>query len=229
MNTNSTTTAPSMADALYRGTAPAEAPATVEMTLADRLYGGSQQKMAATEPQTPSQPKVSQADAQSQSPAPSNAESMALQVPEQSHLSAEDATAVTEFATKHGLTQAHAQAILERDHDMVAQGIESMHAGMEAQSAAWQAEFHADQEYGGAKAKESAAMAAKALVEYGGADRAAISDLLDATGLGNHPALLRMLARVGRSIAEGRPDSRAPAARAQPRSLAESLYGSRAS
>lgn len=92
-----------------------------------------------------------------------------------------------------------------------------------AQRKAWADEFHADPEIGGNKAEESLALAAKALDGLGYPKGSAYRNLLDESGLGNHPETIRAWARVGRAIGEDsfeRGDTGAP----QKKSDAELFY-----
>jgi hypothetical protein len=65
----------------------------------------------------------------------------------------------------------------------------------------WRDQIHADEEIGG-DAFKTAAAAGKRFVSEFGTDE--FKELLDVTGLGDHPEMLRVFARAGRSIS---PDS----------------------
>lgn len=148
-----------------------------------------------------------------------------LALPEKGILDADDLAAVTKFASDHKLSQEQAQALVERDNALMTEVVADLQAGAKAQRDAWKAEFLADKEFGGAKAKESAELAARVLREYAGADLPLVTKLLDESGVGDHPALLRTLARVGRMMAEDRPaggDGKGPATQVD---LATALYG----
>ena len=64
---------------------------------------------------------------------------------------------------------------------------------------AWADATKADPEIGGARLPETIAMAQRAIHRFGGDD---IKELLDSTGLGNHPAVAKMFAAIGRATAE---------------------------
>jgi hypothetical protein len=68
-----------------------------------------------------------------------------------------------------------------------------------AQREAWKAELTADKDFGGHKLAESTAKAAAALDTYGDAE---LRKWLNETAVGEHPALFRFLARVGRDASE---------------------------
>lgn len=63
----------------------------------------------------------------------------------------------------------------------------------------WAKDCEADKEFGGDKFKESVGHAQKALGEFGTPELRAA---LDQTGYGNHPELLRMLAKIGRAMSD---------------------------
>ena len=63
----------------------------------------------------------------------------------------------------------------------------------------WQEQVKADPEIGGGKLQESLGLSAKVLSKFG--SKAAI-DVLNDSGLGNHPEVIRMLAKIGRVISQ---------------------------
>lgn len=75
----------------------------------------------------------------------------------------------------------------------------------------------ADPEIGGAKWKESINLAAHALDKLGAPAGSPLRKLLDDTGVGNHPEMIRVFARAGRLLGAKAPP--------RPRSAAETLYG----
>jgi hypothetical protein len=76
----------------------------------------------------------------------------------------------------------------------------------------------ADPEIGGAKWNESINLAAHALDKLGAPLGSPLRQLLDDTGVGNHPEMIRVFARAGRLLGAKAPP--------RPRSAAETLYGS---
>lgn len=63
----------------------------------------------------------------------------------------------------------------------------------------WVTEMTADKEYGGDKLQETTAAARKTMDAFG---TPALKDYLNATGLGNHPELVKVFARVGKALSE---------------------------
>lgn len=70
---------------------------------------------------------------------------------------------------------------------------------MQAQVQEWRGQAEADQEFGGAKLTENLAVAKKALSAYATPE---FVNWLEATGLGNHPEMLRTFFRAGKAMSE---------------------------
>lgn len=86
----------------------------------------------------------------------------------------------------------------------------------------WQAEIKTDKDFGGDKLKETLITANRVIATFG--DDALRRDLVD-LGIGNHPGLFRLLARVGNALSDDKPvQSETPAASRQ-KDTAETLYG----
>lgn len=75
-------------------------------------------------------------------------------------------------------------------------------AQVQADRKAWLDTAQADPEMGGAKFPETIATAAKALDGLGFPKGHAFRNLLDESGLGNHPEMIRAWAKVGKAIGE---------------------------
>lgn len=67
------------------------------------------------------------------------------------------------------------------------------------QIADWRAKTEADKELGGANYAENVGIAKKALEKFGGN---AVLDVLEKTGLGNHPEIIRWAYRVGKAMSD---------------------------
>lgn len=87
------------------------------------------------------------------------------------------------------------------------------------QAAGWLAEAEADPEIGGTKWDASIATAQKALTKWGTPE---LYEQLDATGMGNHPAVIRFLAKAGKALNEAPVE--APAGEGRRQSFADALY-----
>ncbi len=132
-------------------------------------------------------------------------------------------TALSAFgdaAKELGLPQDQAQSIIDRVAPAMAKAQEEQ---AQAIAKEWAAAAEADTEIGGDKLPETLAVAKKALNEFGSP---ALAALLDASGLGSHPEVIRMLAKAGRALG---PDT-IPARGAGPgndgRSVAQRLFSS---
>lgn len=99
-------------------------------------------------------------------------------------LSQEDAQKVADLGAKLSQKFATAQAQAMKDA-----------------SSAWVAAVTADKEIGGEKLTENLASAQKALQAFGSPE---LRQLLDESRLGNHPEVIRLMAKVGKAISEDR-------------------------
>lgn len=72
-----------------------------------------------------------------------------------------------------------------------------------AQRKEWADAFEADQDLGGANKAKTLADAARAFDHYGIKPGEGLRQLLDESGLGNHPDMIRFVARIGRDLDEG--------------------------
>lgn len=90
-----------------------------------------------------------------------------------------------------------------------------------AQVNEWGEQVKADKEVGGAKLDENLGVARKAIDQFGTPE---LKSLLDSTGMGNHPEVVKLMVRIGRAISEDkivRGESSAA-----PKDTASILYGS---
>ncbi|HEX6215298.1 MAG TPA: hypothetical protein VFZ38_10790 [Vicinamibacterales bacterium] len=123
-----------------------------------------------------------------------------------------------------GLTQAQAQGLVDTYVSALKSNAESDEASFAQQTKDWETTARADKEIGGAKFDESKSLAHKTMSAFGSPE---LVNLMNTTGFGNHPELIRFFARVGKSISEdtihrtGQPG-------AGERSLEDRLYGKKA-
>lgn len=110
-----------------------------------------------------------------------------------------------------------------------AQKVVDFYAKLQAQSAerfvkqveTWGEQVRADKEIGGAKLDENLAVARKAVDTFGSDE---LKSLLNSTGMGNHPEVVKMMVKIGQAISEDKIVRGGPAA--QPKDAASILYGS---
>ncbi|MBX3503334.1 MAG: peptidase [Alphaproteobacteria bacterium] len=88
----------------------------------------------------------------------------------------------------------------------------------------WVGDFKTDREIGGDRIQETVAAATRAMDRFG---TPGLREALIMTGAGNHPEVIRFVARVGRATAEDRFVAAAGASAGAARSAAEVLYPAR--
>jgi hypothetical protein len=123
----------------------------------------------------------------------------AFALPEGYSIPEELNTALTATAKELKLPQAAAQKVV----DLAVQHAQRMQAAMDENLTAarteWEASARADQEIGGANLTANLAIAKKGLTTFGSP---ALIELLNGSGLGNHPEIIRAFYRVGKTISE---------------------------
>ena len=121
---------------------------------------------------------------------------------------------LSEVAKELNLPQAAAQKLVDKIAPVMAQRqVEQF----EALRTEWRQASSSDQEFGGAKLTENMAVAKKALDAFGTRE---FRQLLEQTGMGNHPELIRTFYRAGKAISEdGMVSGSAPKAPRDARSL----------
>lgn len=124
-----------------------------------------------------------------------------------------------EVARELNLPQDKAQLLI----DKMAPKIAARQAEqVQAMSAEWHAQATADKEFGGDKLAENLAVAQKAMTTFATPE---LTKLLNDTGLGNHPEVIRFMVRAGKSISEDRVVTGGVPGATTQRSAAEVLYG----
>ncbi len=129
--------------------------------------------------------------------------------------------ALEEFKTlsaELGLTSEQAQKLLDLEARFVRAG--AQHSAEEKRS---RVERWAEQTQAlyGAQCPEAVSLAVRAADAFGGPE---LRELLEATGLGNHPVIVRTFSEIGKSISEDVLPGGQPAA-PQDKTFAEALYG----
>lgn len=117
-----------------------------------------------------------------------------LKLPENSVLDTAHVEKVAAFAKERGLSPKVAQEILERDNAAVVEFQQAQTKALDTEVAAWVETAKADPEFGGVKLPENIAVAKRFLDKYGSED---LKKQLRATGLGDHPELIRLCYRAG--------------------------------
>jgi hypothetical protein len=123
-------------------------------------------------------------------------------------------------AKEAGLTQAQAQHLTDMG-SLMRTKVMADHQAQQAQvHNDWAEASRSDKEFGGAKMDENLAIAGKAINAFATPE---LKALLDSTGIGNHPEMIRVFYRAGKAMSEDNlvPGGKGPAATS---SLADRLY-----
>jgi hypothetical protein len=216
------------AAAITEAAAPSTAPDSVAAT-ADKLYGNTQKAPATQDRKAadaapagkePAPPAAEEAKAPAE--APKAPEAYEFKAPEGRVFDSEVMASYSQVAKELNLSQESAQRLLDAVGPKMA---ERQMAMIEATRNGWADNSKSDREFGGEKLSENLGVAKKALDAFGTTE---LRTLLNETGLGNHPELIRFMFRAGKAISEDRMVSgSATQAKAGPRSfadLAEALY-----
>lgn len=131
--------------------------------------------------------------------------------------------AFSDVARELNLSQESAQKVLDKVAPVLNQ---RQVARIEAARTEWAESAKADKEFGGDKLQESLTAARKALDKFGSPELRA---MLDESGLGNHPELIRLLVRAGKAVSSdtfvgGNGQTRGPANLDDANVQAEILY-----
>lgn len=114
-----------------------------------------------------------------------------LKAPEGSLVQAENLAALEAFAKEKGYSQAQAQALVDREH--------FERASLQQRRDGWLKEVTEDKEIGGADLPKNLELS-KRVIERFGSEK--FKQILNDTGLGNHPELFRFAVRMGKAAGE---------------------------
>lgn len=146
---------------------------------------------------------------------PAAPEKYEFSAPEGQELDANALAVFEPIAKELGLSQEQAQKLV----DIYPQIQQQQAEAWSKQVADWGEQVKADKEIGGDKFNASVGAAQRALDQFGNTE---LREYLNASGLGNHPALVRFCAKVGNAMAE---DSFVVPNQGGQRSAADILYG----
>ncbi len=128
---------------------------------------------------------------------PAVPETYDLKMPEGVELDQAAAAEFTAIAKELKLDQAAAQKLADVGAKMAQRQVEAHAKLVES----WAEQVKTDNEIGGDKLAENLGVARKALEAFG---TPGLRDVLNATGLGNHPEVIRAFYKVGKAISEDR-------------------------
>lgn len=146
-------------------------------------------------------------------------------------LDAESVAAATPVFRELGLSNDQAQKLIPVAGDfakrIISERDQQMLGSIAEQRKAWLEEAKADPEIGGQNWDGTLGVAAKALDQLGFPKGSPLRNLLDESGLGNHPEMIRAFAKVGKAIGEDSDFVRSDNAAPGKKSDAELFYGSK--
>lgn len=150
---------------------------------------------AASQPSTA--PVTTEASTQNTETAPAAPESYEFKMPDGVELDKAAADEFTAIAKELKLDQANAQKVADIGAKMAQRQMEAHAQLVES----WVEQVKADKELGGDRLNENLGIARKAIDSLGTPE---LKELLNSTGLGNHPAVVKFALQVGKAISEDR-------------------------
>lgn len=146
-----------------------------------------------------------------------------LKAPENSFLLQERIDEIAEYAKKHKISNEVAQTMIDRENEAVTQYKENSQTQLKnLVETEWPKEAKADKEIGGDKFPENVELAKRAFKEFG-SDK--FRQILNETGYGNHPEMIRTFSRIGRLLADDKLVIGKTDKPNKEKSTAEILYG----
>lgn len=196
--------------------------------------GQAAQADGATQQQAPTQQPSAQAADSNTQPAPAQATDAQaqqqaevvydLKLPEGSSLDATYLEHAKSTAKELGLTPEAAQKLVERDSAMQSKFMEAKQAEWTQHVTQWAEQVKADKEIGGERFNAAITDARTALDRFGTPE---FKQMLNQSGYGNHPELIRMMSKIGAAMREDKVVQGNQPARDN-KSMAELLYPSMA-
>lgn len=122
-----------------------------------------------------------------------------LKMPDGSPLDKEAITRVESYAKANKLSNEEAQKLLEVENTAVKAFAEKAHAEAETVKATWLEGSKNDKEIGGDNLAKNVEVSHRVLDKFGSP---LLKQILNETGTGNHPELIRMLSRIGKEFSE---------------------------
>lgn len=122
---------------------------------------------------------------------------------------------------KLGLSQEGAQELIDAYNTKIQADIVADQTASSDMITGWKNELMNDAEFGGTKFQENAAIANKAIKEFG---TPALLEMLQATGISNHPEMVKFAHKIGSLISEDG-FNRGPADKGSKKTTAQVLYG----
>lgn len=148
-------------------------------------------------PATPEAPAAATAEAPDQPATP--VEYTDFAVPEGLEMDAEVLTNFKGIAKELGITQEAAQKLIDLQASLETKRSAAAEQAQAEQAQQWAAQIKADKELGGENYSKTVETAIKAVEQYGSPE---LRNLLNETGIGNHPELVKFCHRIGKALSE---------------------------
>lgn len=145
-------------------------------------------------------------------------EAYEFKLPEGVTMDADTSAELTAIAKEFKLDQGEAQKVADLGAKQAQRWAEQQQNAIAQQVAEWAQQASADKEIG---TPENLAVAKKALDTFG---NDALRELLNTSGLGNHPEIIRAFFKAGKAIAEDQVVTGGAGPAAAPKSVASVLY-----
>lgn len=120
-------------------------------------------------------------------------------VPEGSVIDPKQLGGFHEIAKSMNLDQEQAQALINYESERLSKNAEASASSWERTINSWLNEAKADKDIGGENYDTTVEMGKRALAQFGTPE---LSSALDDLGIGNHPEIIRFMARVGMELSE---------------------------
>lgn len=122
---------------------------------------------------------------------------LTLTLTDGSGLTQKDVDIVTAFAKENGLSKESAQKLLDSRAAHYAEFKNGQTEFLKTQQTKWLDDSKADKEIGGANWDQSVALAKMPIAKFASPG---LKKMLDDSGLGNHPEVIKMFARIGKTM-----------------------------
>lgn len=160
--------------------------------------GNSNTSLASAGSSTPA--AGSQGQNSSQTPVSQQAEPVYdLKLSEGSTLSKEHLSQIASFAKENGLTPQQAQKILDRDQAYFEGQKKAAEEGFNQQLDSWVKQVQEDKALGGEKFAENMETAKRGFEKF---STPALKEILNKSGYGSHPEVVRMFYAIGKAMSE---------------------------
>lgn len=160
------------------------------------------------DPATPVDPAASsvltEGDEPAKPAAPSIPENYEIQPMEGYEVLPEVMETITPLLKKHNLSQEAAQELANVHMDIMQKQAAAMEKARSEMINQWVKDIKTDAEFGGAKYNENLALAKRGLraIQPPGEGKSELNVLLEASGMGNHPEIIKAFARIGKLVKE---------------------------